>query len=375
MAKKVLTNIKLQISAGKANPSPPVGPALGQHGVNIMEFCKAFNAQTQSEEGLIIPVVITVYQDRSFSFITKTPPASVLLKKAAGIIKGSGEPNKTKVGQVTREQVVEIAKTKKPDLNAVDLEGAMKTIEGTARSMGLKKRIMGHKGKKYCQAIEKVDRSKLYELEEGLNLVIGNAFAKFNETIEVATRLGVDPRKADQMVRGTVQLPHGTGKEVRVLVFAKGEKEKEAKEAGAEYVGGEELLEKIKGGWFEFDRAVATPDMMGAVGKIGKLLGPRGLMPNPKTGTVTFNIKETVQELKAGKIEFKVDKAGIVHAPLGKVSFGLEKLKDNIIAMVETIFKLKPPTSKGVYVKNISLSSTQGPGVKIDPASVKNFIR
>jgi large subunit ribosomal protein L1 len=234
---------------------------------------------------------------------------------------------------------------------------------------------MGHKGKKYCQAIEKVDRSKLYELEEGLNLIIGNAFAKFNETIEVATRLGVDPRKADQMVRGTVQLPHGTGKEVRVLVFAKGEKEKEAKEAGAEYVGGEELLEKIKGGWFEFDRAVATPDMMGAVGKIGKLLGPRGLMPNPKTGTVTFNIKETIQELKAGKIEFKVDKAGIVHAPVGKVSFGLEKLKDNIIAMVETIFKVKPPTSKGVYVKNISLSSTQGPGVKIDPASVKNFIR
>ena len=234
---------------------------------------------------------------------------------------------------------------------------------------------MGHKGKKYSQAIENVDRSKLYELEEGLKLVIGNAFAKFNETIEVATRLGVDPRKADQMVRGTVQLPHGTGKEIRVLVFAKGEKEKEATEAGAEYVGSDDLLEKIKGGWFEFDRAVATPDMMGAVGKIGKLLGPRGLMPNPKTGTVTFNIKQTVQELKAGKIEFKVDKAGIVHAPVGKVSFGPEKLKDNIIAMVETIFKVKPPTSKGVYVKNISLSSTQGPGVKIDPVSVKNFIR
>jgi len=234
---------------------------------------------------------------------------------------------------------------------------------------------MGHKGKKYCQASEKVDRSKIYEFEEGLKLVIENAFAKFNETIEVATRLGVDPRKADQMVRGTVQLPHGTGKAVRVLVFAKGEKEKEATEAGAEYVGGEDLLEKIKGGWFDFDRAVATPDMMGAVGKIGKLLGPRGLMPNPKTGTVTFNIKETVQELKAGKIEFKVDKAGIVHTPVGKVSFGLEKLKDNIIAMVETIFKVKPPTSKGVYIKNISLSSSQGPGVKIDPASVKNLIR
>ncbi|HPD61479.1 MAG TPA: 50S ribosomal protein L1, partial [Thermodesulfobacteriota bacterium] len=228
---------------------------------------------------------------------------------------------------------------------------------------------MGHKGKKYCEALKKVDRSKLYELEEGLTLVVDNAFAKFNETIEVATRLGVDPRKADQMVRGTVQLPHGTGKEVRVLVFAKGEKEKEAKEAGAEYVGGEELIEKIKGGWFEFDRAVATPDMMGAVGKIGKLLGPRGLMPNPKAGTVTFNVKETVQELKAGKIEFKVDKAGIIHAPVGKVSFGLEKLKDNIITMIATIFKLKPATSKGVYVKNISLSSTQGPGVKIDPVS------
>ena len=234
---------------------------------------------------------------------------------------------------------------------------------------------MGNKGKKYCQAVEKIDRSKFYELEEGLNIVIGNAFAKFNETVEIATRLGVDPRKADQMVRGTVNLPHGTGREVRVLVFAKGEKEKEAKDAGAEYVGGDELIEKIKGGWFEFERAVATPDIMGAVGKIGKLLGPRGLMPNPKTGTVTFNIKEAVQELKAGKIEFKVDKAGIVHAPVGKVFFGPDKLKENIIAMMETILRLKPPTSKGVYLKNIVLSSTQGAGVKIDPASVKNFIR
>jgi large subunit ribosomal protein L1 len=239
----------------------------------------------------------------------------------------------------------------------------------------IKGKAMAHKGKKYLEALKKVDRSHLYGLEEGLNLVINNAFAKFDETVEIAARLGVDPRKADQMVRGTVQLPHGTGKKVRVLVFAKGEKEKEAREAGAEYVGGEELIEKIKGGWFEFDRAVATPDMMGAVGKIGKLLGPRGLMPNPKSGTVTFNIKETVQELKAGKIEFKVDKAGIIHAPVGKVSFGLEKLKDNVIAMVETILKLKPPTSKGVYLKSIALSSTQGPGVKIDTTSVKNLIR
>ena len=234
---------------------------------------------------------------------------------------------------------------------------------------------MGQQGKKYSHALEKVDRVKLYELEEGVKLVVDNAFAKFDESVEVATRLGVDPRKADQMVRGTVLLPHGTGRSVRVLVFAKGEKEKEARDAGAEFVGGDELIEKIKGGWFDFDRAVATPDMMGTVGKIGKLLGPRGLMPNPKAGTVTFNIKETVQELKAGKIEFKVDKAGIVHAPVGKISFGVDKLRTNIVAMIETIVKVKPPTSKGIYIKSIALSSTQGPGVKIDPVSVKNIIR
>ena len=234
---------------------------------------------------------------------------------------------------------------------------------------------MGNKGKKYRQASEKVDRLKFYEIDEGLKQVVDNVFAKFDETLEIATRLGVDPRKADQMVRGTVQLPHGTGKEVRVLVFAKGEKEKEAQDAGAEYIGSDDLIEKIKGGWFDFDRAVATPDMMGSVGKIGKLLGPRGLMPNPKTGTVTFNIKETVQDLKAGKIEFRVDKAGIVHAPVGKVSFGVEKLKDNVMAMMEALLKAKPPTSKGVYLKTIALSSTQGPGVKIDPVSVRNLIR
>ncbi|MBW1679584.1 MAG: 50S ribosomal protein L1 [Deltaproteobacteria bacterium] len=234
---------------------------------------------------------------------------------------------------------------------------------------------MGRKGKKYREAVEKIDRLKQYELEEGLELIIEKAFAKFNETVEIATRLGVDPRKADQMVRGTVQLPHGTGKEVRVLAFTKGEKEKEAKEAGAEYVGSEDLIEKIKQGWFEFDRAVATPDLMGAVGKIGKLLGPRGLMPNPKSGTVTFNIKDTVKELKAGKIEFRVDRTGIIHVPVGKISFGIEKLKENTIALIEIILRLKPPTSKGVYLRNIVLASTQGPGIKIDPASVRNLIR
>lgn len=234
---------------------------------------------------------------------------------------------------------------------------------------------MGRRGKKYSEALGKVDRLKNYDLEEGLKLVLDNAYAKFDETLEVATRLGVDPRKADQMVRGTVQLPHGTGKNVRVLVFAKGEKEKEAKEAGAEYVGAEDLIEKIKEGWFEFDRTVATPDLMGTVGKIGKLLGPRGLMPNPKVGTVTFNIKEIVEELRAGKIEFKVDKTGIVHVPVGKITFGMEKLKENILAFMESVLKLKPPASKGVYLRNITLAPTQGPGVKIDPTLVRNLIR
>ena len=234
---------------------------------------------------------------------------------------------------------------------------------------------MGRRGKKYSEALGKVDRLKNYELEEGLSLLLDNAFAKFDETVDVATRLGVDPRKADQMVRGTVQLPHGTGKNVRVLVFAKGEKEKEAKEAGAEHVGAEDLIEKIKGGWFEFDRTVATPDLMGTVGKIGKLLGPRGLMPNPKVGTVTFNIKEVVEELRAGKIEFRVDKTGIIHVPIGKTAFGMEKLKENILAFMESVLKLKPSASKGVYLRNITLASTQGPGVKIDPASVRNLIR
>jgi len=233
---------------------------------------------------------------------------------------------------------------------------------------------MGRRGKNYLNALEKIDRLKYYDLEEGIKLVLDTTYGKNDKTVEIATRLGVDPRKADQMVRGTVQLPHGTGKEVRILVFAKGEKEKEAKEAGADYVGAEDLIEKIKQGWFEFDRVVATPDLMGAVGKIGKLLGPRGLMPNPKSGTVTFNVSETVKELKAGKIECRVDRTGNLHVPVGKISFGMEKLKENIIAVIDTVLKLKPATSKGVYLRNIALSSTHGPGVKIDPASVRNLI-
>ncbi len=234
---------------------------------------------------------------------------------------------------------------------------------------------MGFVSKKYKQAIEMYDTTKAYQLDEALDILMKLPKAKFDETVEVAVNLGVDPRHSDQMVRGSVTLPHGTGKPVRVLVFAKGEKEKEALEAGADYVGAEDLVEKIQQGWLEFDKAVATPDIMGLVGKLGKILGPRGLMPNPKVGTVTFDVAKAVKELKAGKIEFKVDKAGIVHAPIGKVSFGKEKLKENFIALLDMIIKLKPASSKGIYLKKCAISSTMGPGIKLDPVALRTMFR
>jgi len=234
---------------------------------------------------------------------------------------------------------------------------------------------MANRGKKYLEAKSKVDRDKRYELEEGVKLLLGTAYAKFDEGVDLAVRLGVDPKKADQMVRGTVVLPHGTGKKVRVLVFAKGQKEKEALDAGADIVGGEELIEKISKGWLEFDKAVATPDMMGLVSKLGKILGPRGLMPNPKVGTVTFDLERAIREIKAGKVEFKVEKAGIVHVPVGKVSFGFDQLLENIKTILEMIFRAKPPTSKGIYLRSIGLSTTMGPGIKIDPLMVRNILK
>jgi large subunit ribosomal protein L1 len=234
---------------------------------------------------------------------------------------------------------------------------------------------MPKRGKKYQESKKGVDSQKRYEFAEAVESAIKSSFAKFDETIDMAVRLGVDPRHADQMVRGTVILPNGLGREVKVLVFAKGEKESEAKEAGAEFVGNDDLVEKIQGGWFGFDKAIATPDMMGSVGKIGKLLGPRGLMPNAKTGTVTFDVAKAVQELKAGKIDFRVEKAGIVHAPMGKVSFGVEKIIQNMTAFLETIMRLKPSSSKGTYLKAIAISTTMGPGFKIDTALVKDLVK
>jgi large subunit ribosomal protein L1 len=230
---------------------------------------------------------------------------------------------------------------------------------------------MLRKGKRILAAKAKVEPGKRYSLQEAAEIVASTAATKFDETVDAAIRLGVNPAHADQMVRGSVVLPHGLGKTVRILVFAKGEKEKEALEAGADLVGNDDVIEKIKGGWMEFDRVIATPDMMGSVGKIGKILGPRGLMPNPKVGTVTFEVTNAVKELKAGKVEFRVEKAGIIHSPVGKVSFGAEKLRENVGALLETIIKLKPASSKGTYIKSISISSTMGVGVRIDPLDIK----
>ena len=234
---------------------------------------------------------------------------------------------------------------------------------------------MPKRGKKYLESQKKIDITKRHALTEAVQVALESSFVKFDETVDVAVRLGVDPRHADQMVRGTVVLPNGLGKEVKILVFAKGEKEKEALDAGADFVGNDELIEKIKAGWTGFDKAVATPDMMGTVGKIGKILGPRGLMPNAKTGTVTFDIARAVNELKAGKIDFRVEKAGIVHVPVGKVSFGVEKLVQNVTAFLETIIRIKPSTSKGTYMKGLAISTTMGPGIKVDAASLKDVIR
>ena len=226
---------------------------------------------------------------------------------------------------------------------------------------------MKRRSKKYRALREKVTRGKAYPLEEALKLLCELKAAKFDEAVDVAMRLGVDPRKSEQMVRGTTLLPHGLGKAVRVLVFAKGEKEKEAQTAGADFVGAEDMIKKIQEGWLEFDQAIATPDMMGQVSKLGKVLGPRGLMPNPKVGTVTFDVA------KAGKVEFRTEKAGIVHCPIGKLSFGFDKLKDNLTTLAEQVNRSKPDSAKGTYIRSMVISSTMGPGIKIDPLSFKEL--
>ena len=232
---------------------------------------------------------------------------------------------------------------------------------------------MGRVGKKMKAAQAKVE-PRQYALKEAVELVKQAAHKKFDESVDLAIRLGVDPKRSDQMVRGTTLLPHGTGKKVRVLVFAKGEKEQEARSAGADYVGADDLMEKIKGGWVEFDQAIATPDLMGSVGKLGKVLGPRGLMPNPKTGTVTFEVAKAIAEIRKGRVEYKLEKAGIVHVLVGKVSFDAKSLYDNAFAVIESVVKAKPASCKGRYLQSVTLSSTMGPGVRLDPTALSKLV-
>ncbi len=234
---------------------------------------------------------------------------------------------------------------------------------------------MGKRGKRYAEARALVDADNKYELDEGVALVKQTAKGKYDQTIEISVNLGVDPRKADQMVRGALVLPHGTGKTNRVVVFAKGEKAEEARAAGADEVGEEELGERIKGGWLEFDKCIATPDMMKIVGQLGRVLGPRGMMPNPKVGTVTFDVGRVVKEMRGGRVEYRTEKTGIVHAPVGKGSFETDALRENVLAVVESLLRAKPQTAKGIYMKGITLASTHGPGVRLDPTQVQQQVR
>ncbi len=361
MAKPIAAVVKLQVPAGQATPAPPVGTALGPHGVNIMEFVKQFNAKTAQAQGMVTPVEVTIYKDRSFTFITKTPPAAVLLKKEAGIEKGSPTSNRQKVGKQDRRD--QAARSQRQRRRGGDADGGGHRPLDGPRGGGL----MRAPGKRYRAALATLEPRKLYSPREAVEKVKAAAYAKFDESVDIAVRLGVDPKHADQIVRGTVSLPHGTGKKIRVLVIAQGEKAKEAEAAGADFVG-IEYVQKIKDGWLDTDVIVATPDVMGQLGPLGKVLGPRGLMPNPKAGTVTMDVARAVKELKAGKIEFRVDKSGIVHAAVGKKSFPAESLEQNLQTFMEAIVRAKPAAAKGHYIRSVTVSSTMGPGVPLDPA-------
>ncbi|EME28475.1 [pt] 50S ribosomal protein L1 [Galdieria sulphuraria] len=318
MGKKLISVVKLALPAGKATPAPPVGPALGQHGVNIVMFCKEYNAKTLDKIGLIIPAEIYIYEDKSFNFILKTPPVSELIKKLLNINKGSDKCNQNKIGTLDYNQLVEIANIKMPDLNTNDISQAIKIVEGTAKNM-----------------------EQSYELREGIELLKTIANARFSETAEVHMNLAIDPKYNDQQLRASVLLPRGT---------------ELAKSAGADLVGSDEILDTITNNNFlDFSYLITTPDFVPKIAKLGKILGPRGLMPSPKTGTVTNDLADTIKNFKNGKIEYRADKTGIVHIGFGKVNFSTEDLLFNLLAIKDSINKNKPSGVKALLFSIINI--------------------
>ena len=375
MAKKVMTIVKLQIPAGQANPAPPVGPALGQHGVNIMEFCKAFNATTSASiPGRITPVEITIFEDRSFTFITKTPPAAVLIKEQLSLEKGSGEPEPQQGRQALAEPVAR-------DRRDEDARPQRQRRRGGHADHRGHRPLHGRgggglmAGKRLKSAKAQVDRERLYQPLEAVRLLKSFEGAKFDEAVEAHFRLGLNVRHADQQLRGSLMLPHGTGRTKTVAVFAQGEHARAAEEAGADYVGADDLATRVQEGWTDFDVALATPDMMAVVGRLGRVLGPQGKMPNPRSGTITFEIAKAVEEIKAGKIEYRTEnRAGLVHVVIGRKSFEVEQLVENYAVVLEEILRVKPASAKGRYIFTIALATTMGPGIKVDPSRTRDLL-
>ena len=413
--KKVLAVVKIQIPAGQATPAPPVGTALGPHGVAIMDFCKAYNAATEAQRGTIVPVDITVFEDRSFTFVLKTPPTPVLIRQAAGLDKAAANPGRETVGSITDAQVDRdradqaarpqrqrprrrqapgrrhrpqhghhgqvgsrldrrtspVGRLRAARRSSTSPEGVRSAKRAVPRGPQTTRSQHGE-GQEVHRRGEAVRPRPAVHPGGGARPREGARHRHLRRVDRAGSvRLGVDPRKADQIVRGTVALPSGTGKDVRVAVFANGEAADAARAAGADHVGGDDLAAQVEGGMLDFDVAIATPDLMPLVGKLGRVLGPRGLMPNPKTGTVTTDVGKAVEEFKGGKVEYRTDRYGNVHVPIGKVSFDVDALQANFTAVLDEIQRAKPASSKGRYIRKISLSPTMGPSVRIDTNRLK----
>ena len=401
MAKKIRIVLTLQLPAGKATPAPPVGTALGPHGINIVEFTKAYNERTAAQAGQVIPAQITIFEDRSFTFVLKTPPAADLLRKAAGVEKGSATAGRDTVGRITtrpgaRDRDDQADRPQRQhdrggdppgrghraqhghrggrlasgdsDPPAGDHPGPGRHSVGEAGQTPAVSEVlhMAKHGKKYREAAALVDRQRVYAPDEAVELALKTNYTSFDATSRPTSTSASTPAMRTRWSEVRSCCPHGTGKKVRVAVFAQGEKAQEALRAGADEVGSEDLVKKIEAGWLEFDVALATPDTMGMVGRLGRILGRRGLMPNPKSGTITFDLDRAIREVKAGRVEFKVDKGGLIHVPAGKTSFEADQLVANLAALLDAVNRAKPSGAKGQYLKGMTIAATMGPGIKVD---------